>query len=77
MTTPGVTCIAATVFSHEGLPIAGLGVAVDHSESNPSSHEQLIHEVTETAEELSRAMGWAPERESARPCPPGAWPPSR
>lgn len=58
MTTPGITCIAATVFSHERLPLAGLGVTFASGEIGIPSRSELASKVVQLAGELSASLGW-------------------
>lgn len=57
MTTLGVTCLAATVFSHENRPVAGLGVAYASPES-AEFEQRTAQAVVATARELSTSLGW-------------------
>jgi DNA-binding IclR family transcriptional regulator len=61
MTTPGITCIAATVFSHEGLALAGLGLTFPTDQIGLAPREQLAAQTLRSASQLSNMLGWRPE----------------
>lgn len=58
MTTPNITCAASPVFSHENLPIAGLGVTFPTDQPLGGDRDKLIEQVQRNARELSVALGW-------------------
>jgi IclR family transcriptional regulator, acetate operon repressor len=57
MTTPGITCLASTVFSHEGRAIAGLGVTFVQNQGEQPDTDQLAAHVVRAASSLSLALG--------------------
>lgn len=67
MTTPGITCIAASVFSHEGMVIAGLGVTFPSEQQGLASRAQLAAQAVRTAHQLSLSLGWRAEVDDAKP----------
>lgn len=58
MTTPNVTCIASTVFSHESVPIAGLGITFASNVGPDGGRERVTARVMECARSLSTSLGW-------------------
>jgi DNA-binding IclR family transcriptional regulator len=62
MTTPGITCIAGTVFSHERVPVAGVGVTFASGQLGIPSRSELASRIVQLATELSISLGW--EREA-------------
>lgn len=64
MTTAGITCIAASVLSHEGIVIAGLGLTFASEQAGLPSREELAAHVVGTASQLSIALGWRPSESS-------------
>jgi DNA-binding IclR family transcriptional regulator len=58
MTTPGVTCIATTVFSHENQPLAGVGISL--LSKRRGNRSDLMDCVAGAARQLSDAVGWRP-----------------
>lgn len=69
MTTPGVTCIASTVFSHERVPVAGLGVTFSSGQIGLPSRSELAGRTVGIAEELSHTLGWEREASAAAAAP--------
>ncbi len=65
MTTPGITCVAAPVFSHEGLPVAAIGVTFLSAQRTPAEVRDAGELVRGAAGRLSAAMGHAPAHEVA------------
>lgn len=57
-TTLGVSCIAAPIFGHSGLPTAAINVSFISAKYAASEQEALALMVTESAEALSRKLGW-------------------
>jgi DNA-binding IclR family transcriptional regulator len=58
MTTPGITCIAAPVFSHESVPLAAVGITFLAASCGQSERLKLAQEVQQAAITLSRGLGW-------------------
>ncbi len=58
LTTPGVTCVATTVFSHERVPLAAVGVAAAADRLHDARRRELIDRVVTTAGEISTALGF-------------------
>jgi DNA-binding IclR family transcriptional regulator len=58
MTTPGITCIAAPVFSHESVPLAAVGITFLAASRGQSERLKLAQEVQQAAITLSRGLGW-------------------
>jgi DNA-binding IclR family transcriptional regulator len=57
MVTPGISCVAAPVFSHEGAPLAAIGVTFVSAQRRPADVEAAIALVRRSAERLSTALG--------------------
>jgi DNA-binding IclR family transcriptional regulator len=60
MVTPGITCVAAAVHAHEGLPIAAVGVTFVTAQRTREQAGQVATAVGLAADRLSRSMGWTP-----------------
>jgi IclR family transcriptional regulator, acetate operon repressor len=58
MTTPGITCIAAPVFSHESAPLAAVGITFLSASRAESERLKLARRVQQAAIVLSRGLGW-------------------
>jgi DNA-binding IclR family transcriptional regulator len=58
LTTPGISCIAAPVHSHEGLAIAAIGVTFVSTQRDDAG--SMAAAVCQAADRLSRSMGWMP-----------------
>lgn len=67
LTTPGISCLAAPVFSHEGLPVAAVGITFVTTQRD--DEDAMATAVCHAAERLSRSMGWTPPAggDGARP----------
>lgn len=65
MVTPGISCLAAPVFSHEGLPLAAVGVTWVTAQRTPEQVHDAAHAVREASARLSQALGWRGERRLA------------
>lgn len=63
-TTEEVSCVAAAVFDHEGLPIAAVGVSY-YNELASGEVEQLAAAVRETADGLTTRLSGTPLRRRA------------
>jgi DNA-binding IclR family transcriptional regulator len=59
LTTPGISCLASAVHSHEGLPIASVGVTFVTAQRAPDELAAVAAQVRDAAERLSRSMGWS------------------
>lgn len=60
LVTPGICCVAAAVHSHEGQPVAAIGLTLVSAQRTPEQLEQISIEVARTAGGLSRSLGWSP-----------------
>jgi DNA-binding IclR family transcriptional regulator len=58
MVTPGISCVAAAVFSHEGVPIAAIGVTYVGARRNADA-DLLAKSVCDASDRLSRSLGYA------------------
>lgn len=58
MTTAGIACIAAPVFSHEQLALAAIGITFLSATRSESDREELARRVRDAAGTLSRGLGW-------------------
>lgn len=58
MVTPGIACVAAPVFSHEGLPIAAIGVTYVAAQRSRADVELAIDLVREVSGRLSTNLGY-------------------
>jgi len=67
MTTPGITCMAGTVFSHERVPLAGVGVTFASDQNGVPSRSELAAHLAQLANELSVSLGWEDEPPILRP----------
>jgi DNA-binding IclR family transcriptional regulator len=56
MTTPGITCVGASVRTPEGLPVAAVGVTFVAAQRSPQEVEQAAAEVRRAASDLGRAL---------------------
>ncbi len=61
MVTPGISCVASPVFSHEGVPVAALGVTYVAAQRATEDVELAASVVLEMSARLSISLG----------CPPG------
>jgi IclR family transcriptional regulator, acetate operon repressor len=61
LTTAGVTCVAATVYSHEGVPIGGVGVSLKGSVART---EQVAETVVGVARRISTGLGYTARGEA-------------
>jgi IclR family acetate operon transcriptional repressor len=60
MVTPGITCSAAAVFSHEGVPAAAIGVTFVTAQRGDAEVEGVTALVRDTAARLSASLGYNP-----------------
>jgi IclR family transcriptional regulator, acetate operon repressor len=60
MVTPGIACVAASVFSHERVPVAALGVTYVSAQRPEPDVALLAQLVRELAERLSTNLGYRP-----------------
>ncbi len=58
MVTPGISCVACPVFSHEGVPVAALGVTFVAAQRAAEDVELAARLVRETSERLSGSLGY-------------------
>lgn len=65
MTTPGVCCVAAPVFTRDGLPTAALGITLLSSAPGDSEIAEFAAALQKESRRLSRALGWRAEEEQA------------
>jgi DNA-binding IclR family transcriptional regulator len=66
MVTPGIACVAAPVFSHEGVPVAAVGVTYVSAQRDASELADLADAVRTMAGRLSANLGYqAPVGRSA------------
>jgi DNA-binding IclR family transcriptional regulator len=57
LTTPGIGCVAAAALSHEGYPIAAVGLTFDARRHQGAARDELTEVVRAAAERLAVAMG--------------------
>lgn len=60
MVTPGIACLAAAVFSHEGLPVAALGVTYLAAQRREDDLASDASALTELSARLSGSLGHHP-----------------
>jgi DNA-binding IclR family transcriptional regulator len=60
MVTPGICCLAAPVFSHEGVPVAAVGIAFLAAKRSGDAVSDLADIVSDASARLSAALGWRP-----------------
>jgi DNA-binding IclR family transcriptional regulator len=58
MVTPGIACVAAPVFSHEGVPAAAVGVTYVSAQRDASDLDELVAAVQTMAARLSINLGY-------------------
>jgi DNA-binding IclR family transcriptional regulator len=61
MVTPGITCVAAPVFSHEGVPVAAIGLTFVSAQRSPKQVEEAAAATREIAARLSSNLGYVPQ----------------
>lgn len=61
MVSPGICCLAAAVFSHEGLPAAAIGVTFVSAQRDQAARDETIALVCDLAARLSSNLGF-PDR---------------
>jgi IclR family acetate operon transcriptional repressor len=66
MVTPGIACLAAPVFSHEGLPIAAIGVTYVAAQRSRADVELAIALVREVTGRLSTNLGHVAPADTTR-----------
>ena len=59
MVTPGISCLACPVFSHEGLPAAAIGVTFVTAQRQAAGVDEVARLVREVSARLSATIGWA------------------
>lgn len=57
MVTPGISCVAAPVFSHEGLPVAAIGVTWVAAQRDERGIDEVTALVRRASDRLSLSMG--------------------
>jgi DNA-binding IclR family transcriptional regulator len=60
MVTPGISCVAAPVFSHEGVPVAAIGVTYVTAQRSAADARDAVALVREISGRLSSNLGYAP-----------------
>jgi len=65
MTTPGISCIAAPVFSHDERPLAAVGITFLSASRDERARASLGRQVVDVAARLSRTLGWQGHRRSS------------
>jgi DNA-binding IclR family transcriptional regulator len=66
MVTRGITCVAAPVFSHEGVPAAAVGITFVSAQRTAEDMTIAAEVVLEISGRLSRSLGHAPTDDGAR-----------
>lgn len=61
MVTPGITCVAAPIRSHESVTLAAVGVTFLSAKYSQDDLHRIGRRVREAAGGLSHALGWRPE----------------
>jgi DNA-binding IclR family transcriptional regulator len=61
MVTPGITCVAAPVFSHEGVPVAAIGLTFVSAQRSAKQVEEAAATTREIAARLSSNLGYVPQ----------------
>lgn len=61
MVTPGITCVGAPVRSHEGFPVAALGITFVSAQYDDQGLDGLAIEVRQAARGLSHSLGFTDE----------------
>lgn len=64
MVTPGISCAAAPVFSHEGVPVAAIGVTYVTAQRSKADARQAVALVCEVSGRLSSNLGYAPRADA-------------
>jgi DNA-binding IclR family transcriptional regulator len=59
MVTPGISCLACPVFSHEGVPAAAIGVTFVTAQRQPKDVELAADLVRDVSSRLSANLGYA------------------
>ncbi len=67
MTTRGISCIAAPVFSWDGTPTAAIGITFLAEAYRPAELDELSHVIVHESRKLSRSLGYREEDPSLRP----------
>lgn len=65
MVTPGISCVAAAVFSHEGMPVAAIGVTFVSAQRTAADVQVAAELVREMSARLSRELGYTPYADGA------------
>ncbi len=59
MVTPGISCVAAPVFSHEGVPVAAIGVTYVSAQRSEPARREAGECVRDASARLSSSLGYA------------------
>jgi len=65
MVTPGISCVAAPVFSHESVPVAAIGVTYVTAQRSEGDARLAAELVCEVSARLSSNLGYAPPADAA------------
>ncbi|HEU4975678.1 MAG TPA: IclR family transcriptional regulator [Baekduia sp.] len=60
MVTPGISCLACPVFSHEGIPAAAIGVTFVTAQRQPRDVQLAADVVRDVSARLSANLGYSP-----------------
>jgi DNA-binding IclR family transcriptional regulator len=66
MVTPGISCVASPVFSHEGVPVAALGVTYVAAQRRADDVELAAALVREMSARLSSSLGYSQKQARVR-----------
>lgn len=66
MVTPGISCVAAPVFSHEGTPVAAIGVTYVSAQRAQAARHQATELVRDASARLSSNLGHASRADGLR-----------
>ncbi|WP_432842173.1 IclR family transcriptional regulator [Dactylosporangium sp. CA-092794] len=64
---PGICCVGAPVFDHDGRVIAGLSVSMPATRYDPEEHVKHGARIRAAADELSHRLGWTGDPPAGRP----------
>jgi DNA-binding IclR family transcriptional regulator len=59
MVTPGISCVASPVFSHDGMPAAAIGITFVSAQRSAPDIQMDTEVVREMSARLSRSLGYA------------------
>jgi DNA-binding IclR family transcriptional regulator len=66
MVTPGISCVAAPVFSHEGVPVASIGLTYVTAQLSEAEARLAVELVCEVSGRLSSNLGYCPSADNLR-----------